>query len=376
MDIGAAGPGDAHFSGEGFADSGGQVDRQREQRAAGHIHFLAGQFARLHVHGEGVGQFDAELHALRAGQGGQTLQHGHGILPLEVFAEVAVVEGDVVKTQAVQALPGKVIAQEGRVQLDIGVEVFFLNQIGGDALDFVRWTAVEGGFRDGAGDTGGNTGDVRFIHVLEAVQMVPGPFDAEPEGVRILRLDQAVDEGVDFGALNARQVVAHRHVEHKGVRIAEAEFLRQQLAGHPGLDILREGLRHIQLRGPFAVIALVAGGDAGLADAPSQLRAVHGLDGFQLEEAGAGSIGGDDILGQLGVRAGGRAEGRFDFFPEDRQGAAGCVFDRISHAEEAAGFPVFFQGPGHQAAERHGPHDIAHRFSPLRSVFFMIEFAP
>jgi hypothetical protein len=44
----------------------------------------------------------------------------------------------------------------------------------------------------------------------------------------------------------------------------------------------------VELGGPLAVVALVLRQDAGAADALGQLRAVHLLDGLELEEPGAG----------------------------------------------------------------------------------------
>ena len=98
-----------------------------------------------------------------------------------------------------------------------------------------------------------------------------------------------------------------RYVEHKAVGIAQLQLLRQQLAGEPRLDVFGEGLGDVELGGPLAVVALVRGGDAGFADALGQLLAVHHLHGLDLKEAAARGVGRDDVLGQLGVRAGGGA---------------------------------------------------------------------
>ena len=51
-------------------------------------------------------------------QGNQALEHGHGVSPLQVLAEVCVIEDDVVKAQLVEALAGKLIAQQRGVALD------------------------------------------------------------------------------------------------------------------------------------------------------------------------------------------------------------------------------------------------------------------
>ena len=125
--------------------------------------------------------------------------------------------------------------------------------------------------------------------------------------------------GVDLVALDALQIIAHGHIEHEAVGIAQAVDLGHDLQGAPGLDILLKGLRDIQLRGPLAVVALVLRQDAGAVDAGGQLRAVHLLDGLELKEPGAGEVGGDDVLGQLGVGTGSGAEGGLDGLAEDGQ---------------------------------------------------------
>ena len=48
----------------------------------------------------------------------------------------------------------------------------------------------------------------------------------------------ALDVLVDLLALDTRQVVAHAHVEHEAVGIAQTQLLGQQLAGKPALHVL------------------------------------------------------------------------------------------------------------------------------------------
>ena len=365
VDVRAARIGDAQASAESLADPRRQVDSQREERAAGHVHFPAGQFALRYVHRERIRQLHAELKTLFLCQGGQAFQHRHRVFPLQILPEVPVVKMNIVESQAVQPASGVFISQQRRVQLDIGIQVFFRDQVGGNPLDLIRRTAVKRGFRNGTGNAGRDCVHIGLIHIAEAAGIGPGPRDAFPEGLRVFRLDHAVDEGVDFFALDPGQVISDGHIEHKGVRIAQAVFLRQQPAGHPGFDIFRISLGHIQFRGPFAVIALIPRRDAGFVHAGCQFRAVHLLDCLQLKEAGAGRVGRDNVLRQLRVRSGRRAEGRLDLFIEDRQQLPVCMPDRIGHAEQAAALPVFFHCPVHQLPEGHGAHDIAHGILPF-----------
>lgn len=223
------------------------------------------------------------------------------VRPLQILGEVVVVEHDVVIAQAVQGLAGELIAQEGGVTLHVGVQALRPDQVVGDALDLVRGAAVEGGLGDGGGHPGGDGLHIALIHLLKPAQVAQRPVQALPPDLAVGGVLHALNVGVHLGGLDARQVVAHRHIEHKAVGIAQAQLTGQQLAGPPRLDVLGVGLGHRQLGGPLAVVALVPGGDAGLADALGQLLPVHDLDGFQLEEPGPGGVGGDDVLGQLGV---------------------------------------------------------------------------
>ena len=233
------------------------MDRQRKQCPSGHIHFLAGQFAGFHVHREGIRQLDAEFQALFFRQRRQPLQHRHRVFPLQIFPEVPVVKAHIVKPQAVQPFPGKFIPQQRRVQFDIGVQMFFRDQVGSDPLDFIRRTAVKRGLRDGTRNPGADAPHIGLIDIFESPDISFGPFNALPEGICVLRLDQAVNKGIDLLAFDPGQIIPDRHVKHEGIRISQSVFFRQQLAGYPGFDILCIRFGHIQLRGPFAVVALV-----------------------------------------------------------------------------------------------------------------------
>ena len=220
--------------------------------------------------------------------------------------------------------------------------------------------SISGRLGDGGGHLGGDGFYICLVHVLEAVQVGQGPVQALLPDLAVGGVLHTLDVPVNLLALDARQVVAHRHIEHEAVRIAQAQLLGQQFAGPPGFDILGIGLGHGELGGPLAVVALVPGGDAGLVDALGQLLPVHDLDGFQLKEPGPGCVGGDDVLGQLGVGPGGGAIGGLNLLRENGQGFVTGVLHQLGYAENTALVFVLGERPVHQLGERHGPHDIAH----------------
>ena len=357
--VGAAGVGDAQPAVELAGDAARELDREREERAAGHVHLLARQLAAGHVHRERVGELDAEGEALLVAELDQALEHRHGVGPLQVLAEVRVIEDDVVKAQLVEAAAGEVVAQKRGVALDVGVHALLGDEVGGDALDLVGRAAVERGLGDGVGDLRGDRVHEVGVHVLEAVEVGEGPVAALGPDLGAGGVLHALDVGVDLGALDALEAVAHGHVEDEAVRVAEAVLAGDELARPPGLDVLGEGVGHRELGGPLAVVALVLGHDAGLVHAGGELLAVHDLDGLELEEARARHVGGHDVLRQLGVGAGRRAEGGLDLLGKDCFGAA-LVDVGLAHAEDAGLGVVLGQDPVHDLRERDRPHDVAH----------------
>ena len=62
------------------------------------------------------------------------------------------VKGDVVEAGFVEDRARVGIAEDGGVAFDKGVEALFSNQVGRDALDLIRRTAVKGRKGDGAAD--------------------------------------------------------------------------------------------------------------------------------------------------------------------------------------------------------------------------------
>ncbi len=353
--LGAAGKGDAHFALELAGDPVAHLDGQGEESPAGHIHLVVGQLPPCGVHREGVGELQTELQAVLRCQLLEPLEHGHGVGPLEILPEVVLVEDHVAVAHVVQGAAGSLVAQNGGIALDEGVEMLLSDEIGGDTLDLVRRAAVEGGHGDAAADVGGDGVDVVAVggeQVVEDGQAL-GP-DGGGGGVL-----HALNVGVDLLAPDARQVVAHGHIEHKAVGIAEAVDPAEDLQSAPGLDVLVHGLGHGELRGPLLVVALVVSQDAGAGHAGGQVGAVHLLHGFQLEEPGAGKIGGDDVLGQLAVGTGGGTERRLDPLAEDGQEFAACPV-LLVYAEHPPGVGILGHHPVYQRTEGNGCHSFGH----------------
>ena len=285
VDRGTTGVADAQLAIELLGNAAGGLDGQREQRTAGHVHLGGGQLVPRHVDGERVGQLDAKLQAALGAQGNQALEHGHGIGPLQVLAEVRIVEDDVIKAQLVEALAGKLIAQQRGVALNVGIEALLGDQIGRDALDLGRRAAVQGRLGDGVGDACRDGLDKRGVDMLKLVQVGERPCAALVPNVGAAGVLHALDVRIDLGALNALEVITHRHVKDKAVRATQAVLASDQVAGEPCLHVLGKGLRNLELGRPLAVVALVLRHDAGLVHTLGELLAVHHLNGLELKEA-------------------------------------------------------------------------------------------
>ena len=121
------------------------------------------------------------------------------------------------------------------------------------------------------------------------------------ELIRVLGLHHVIDEGVDLRSLDAGKVITDRDVELETVLAAEAVLFSYEIQHDPGIDIFMLRFRNGELCGPLAVVTLVICLDTGLVHTGSQLTSVHLLNGLQLEEPCSGIVGGNDILGQLGV---------------------------------------------------------------------------
>ena len=351
----AAREGNAHFAVKLTADAAAHLNGQREEAAAGHVHFGAGQLVPGGVDGEGVGELEAEFQAPGVCQRLQALEHRHGVGPLQILVEVVLVEDDVVIAHGVEDGAGGLVAEDGRVALDEGVQALFGQEIGRDALDLLRRTAMERGNRDAAADARGDGGD-EVLFLREQLGQNGEAF-LELRGVR--RVHHVVDVAVDLLALDALEIIADRHVEHEAVRGAEAVDLGPDFERAPGLDILILRLRDFELGRPFLVVALVSGQNARTRHAAGQLFAVHFLHRLDLEEAGAGKIRSDDVLCQLAVGACCRAERCLDRLAEDGERLAGGIIRRV-HAEDLTLAGVFGDDPVHQRLERDRIHFFRH----------------
>ena len=361
--VSAAGVGYPQLAAELLLHLLSQADGQRIQALAAHVHLLAGQLAGSDGHGEGVGQLDAEFHVVGSGQIQQTVEHGDGVLKLQVALEVMVVEYDVIVAHVVQGLAGELVAQQSGVALDVGIQLLLVDEVGSDALDLIRGAAVQGGQGDGGADMGIDAIDVGGIDAVQAVQVGLGPFHALSPYLAGGGILHALDVGVHLFALDTGQVVANAHVEYEAVLAAQAVHAADQLQSEPGLYILFKSLGNAQLGAPFHVVALVLCLDAGLGD--GQILTVDDLNGLDLEEAAAAGVCGDQVLSQLGVRTGSGAEGGLDLLGEDGQSLAGGVLVDVANAEDGALLGVLGEDPIHQFSKRNGAHDVAHNDSPF-----------
>ena len=159
----AAGEGDTHLALELAGDAMAHLDGEGIEGAARHVHLVVGQLATGGIHGEGVTQLQAELETAGVGQCLQTLEHRHGIGPLEILAEMMIVKDDVVITHAVEGAACRLVAEDGGVALDEGVEALLRQQIRGNALDLIGRTAVESGDGDRAANAGRDSVNIRFF---------------------------------------------------------------------------------------------------------------------------------------------------------------------------------------------------------------------
>ena len=364
--VSAAGEGDPHLALKLTGNAVAHLDGQREQGTAGHVHFVVGQLAAGGVDREGVGELQAKFQTLAVCQCLQTLEHRDSVGPLQVFVEVMIVEDDVVIAHGVQNGAGGLVTQDGGVALNKGVQALFLDQVRSDALDLLGRTAVQGGDGDGTGDVRADRSDVILLFREHLGQ----------DGKTFLKLLgiggvlHVVDVAVDLRALDAFVIVANGHVKDEAVRIAEAEFLADELQSAPSLDVFVLRLGDRQLRGPFLVVAFVLRPDAGTRNTCGQLFAIHLLTGLELEEASACHVSGDDVLRQLAVGACCRAERGLDLFAEDGQRFATGIVSFMD-AEDLALGGVFGGDPVHQFVEG----DRVHSFRHLNSSWCCVAFA-
>ena len=300
------------------------------------------------------------------------MQHGLGLVELQIVGKGLGLDRQVVKAAGVEDLAHPIKTQQRGVELDEGVERLLFQHVAADRFDFVRRATVHGRQRDTARDL---RRDARW----QALQPRPATFEAEirDEGFVIhpplqdaqvlgeLRvpscIDHAVNEGLHRRLLDAVEVVAHAHVEAEGLGLAilaRVEHLFQQVQRKPGLQVFVKGLGQRVLGRPFGVVALVFGVDAGLGD----LQPVHDLHGLQLDEAPTRQPRHHDVLRQLRVRPGGRADRRFAGFAEDGdQAIIGLAIElALGNLEDRTVGLVFAEDARQQSFERDRTHDVAH----------------
>ena len=225
---------------------------------------------------------------------------------------------------------------------------------------------MQRGLGDGVGDARRDGLDKRGIDMLKLVQVSERPRAALVPNLGAGGVLHALDIGVDLGALDALEVIAHGHVKDKTVRAAQAVLASDQVAGKPCLHVLGKGLRNLELGRPLAVVALVLCHDAGFVHTLGELLAVHNLNGLELKEARTGHIRGHDVLGQLRIGTGSRAKRSLDALVKNGKRTLLVGRDHLTHAKDGVLGLVLLDDPVHQLRKRDRPHDVAH--SELLSV--------
>ncbi len=195
------------------------------------------------------------------------------------------------------------LAEQGGVELHDDGEAVARHQVVGDRLDLAGRGAVKGAERDGVDEGGGE------LDVGEGTQLC-GQGGAErgaQRGQGGAHVAQRLEVGSDLVAADPGEVVAHARVED-GRREAgeDAGPTARREHGHEerAFDVLREGLGRAQLLRKLAVVAGVAHVDARARDR----ERVVDLHGLQLEDAAAREPREHDVLRELGVGSGRRAE--------------------------------------------------------------------
>ena len=331
----------------------GQVDRDRMEGAAGQVHHLL--FLREDVAPvldlERVGELDAELHLALLRDGLQAPQHRHRVGVLEVVLEREVGHDRVrVAQPLVQDFAEPPGPEQGRVEFHVRVEAPLLDEVGRDLLDLAGRASVHRGERDVVGQARGH---------LEAGDIPGDETDVlRPQVAGVAYEAQVL---LHVGLEQSLEVVADADVEdHAGGVAGEAELAVERVDEDPGAEVLVERLAHLQLLGPFAVVALVLQVDAGLGD----VELVQGLDGLELDEPRAAEPGGDDILGHLRVGAGGDAEGGLEAAAVDlggeRVAGAGREEEFAGDAENGAGRFELAEHPRGERFHRDGLKLVRH----------------
>ena len=295
---GAAGVGDRQLAVKRPREQGGHVDREREQRAPGHIHFIPGQRPLVVDGAEGVGQLDAKAEAALLRQRHQARQHLQRPVDLKVVVKRRFAKADIAEAAGVEDLAHARIAEQGRIELHKGIEIFLGQHIAADGFDLIRRAAVH----RREGDALDQPGRYALRQVVQPVfaracwQAVNKGFILQPAVQRVAVLGEfrmrggvhhVVDKFLHRRLLNTVKVVADAHIENKRLALfvrRQRKDLLQQMQGEPGFQVLIPGFFQGKFSGPFGIEALIFRIDTGL----FQLQAVKDLNGFQLYKTPAG----------------------------------------------------------------------------------------
>ena len=371
---GTARVGDGQLAIEGAGQHGRHVDGEREQRPAGHIHLIPRQRPFAVDGAKGVGELDPEGEPLLGPQRHQAGQHRLGLIQLEVVIERLFAQTNVIKAAGIEDLAHPRVAQQGRVEFDEGVEPLLFQHVAADGLNLVGRAAVHGGegnavhqlsrdalhqlLQASAPRPQSQLGDKLLVgHQLAQHLLVLGKFRT------LACIHQAVDELLHRWLFDAIEVVTHAHVEDKGLGLSvetRVEHLFQQVEGKPGFQILVKRLGQGELGRPLGVEALVFGIDAGL----FQFETVQDLHRLELDKAPASQPGGDDVLGQLGMGAGCRADGGLAGFTEHLDLALVLLAIKLcgGNTENSLTLFIFRKNTGQKVLEGNGSHNIAHGY--------------
>ena len=242
--IGAAGIRNPKLATELLGNAPAHFNREREQGAARHIHFLARQFLRPDIHREGVGELDAKFQTFLFSQSDQALEHRNGICPLQILQEMVIIESNVAKAQIIERLPGKFITEERRIAFYIRMQMLLRDQIGRNALDLSRRTSVQSGFGNGFRDLYREAFNPSGIGLLKLplLRRLYGYRFALSVNVRTGSILHVFYIAVNLWRLNPFQIIADRHVEDKSFRVAKPELPGQDPAQEPGFYIFLIGL--------------------------------------------------------------------------------------------------------------------------------------
>ncbi len=288
---------------------------------------------------ERVGELDAEPQAEPGGRGPEPLDERDGLVPGRVALERGRRHPNLTVAQHVVQQAGRLGRPEQHgIQLDRDVQAHLAQQELDDVANLGRRAAVEGAQRERVGDAG------RVVEVAPRAELVrdlrPQPID------RRARVEHAAHERAHARAADAGQVVADAHVVDgcgRGGADRHLPARGEHRDEHRRLHVLLERLLEREFLRPFDVVA-----DRLRVDARARDReGVVDLDGLQLDDAPAAEPGQHDVLGELRLRPGRRAEGR--------RGAAAVHRDRHvlrrRAGEELAGGKVENRLPLVQLAE-------------------------